>query len=491
MLIIPAIDIINGKCVRLKRGDYSSKKVYANNPVKVALEFEKKGAKMLHIIDLDGARNGRPENIKIISEIRSVVKIPIEAGGGMRSAKTAEEYLKIGIDRIIIGTRAVEDINFAKKLVRRFGNRKIVIGIDVVNNKLAINGWQKKSPENYLLFAKRLKKIGVTEVVFTDISKDGMLMSPNFSIIKKLADIGFNLIASGGISTIQDIKRLNNLNIYGAIIGKALYEKKLNLAEAFKAAKPLSNLTKRIIPCLDFAGGKIVKGVNFKNLRDSGDPIELGKKYSDEGADELVFLDIKASKENRKTVLDVVRRISENIFIPFTVGGGIKNMNDIKSLLLSGADKVSINTMAVLNPKLISDASKRFGSQCVVVAIDAKKVNGRYKVFIKGGAEETEIDAILWAKKAGELGAGEILLTSIDRDGTQKGFDIDLLKKVSEVVSVPVIASGGAGSLQDLKNALIDGKADAVLAASLFHYDKISIKEAKKYLSFYNLPIRL
>ncbi|HBB02343.1 MAG: imidazole glycerol phosphate synthase subunit HisF, cyclase [Candidatus Peregrinibacteria bacterium GW2011_GWF2_38_29] len=491
MLIIPAIDIINGECVRLRKGDYGSKTVYFKNPVKVARKFEKDGAKMLHIVDLDAAKSGKPENLKTIIKIRKIVNIPIEIGGGIRSLEIADKYIKAGVNRLIIGTKAIENLNFIKDLIKRFGAEKIVVGLDAINGKLATNGWLKKSNIDYLVFAKKLKKIGITEIIFTDISRDGMLTKPNFKAISELARMNFNLIASGGISDISDVEILSGLNIYGIIIGKALYENKVCLREAVDAVKPLTNLTKRIIPCLDVANSRVVKGINFKNLKDSGDPVELGKKYSEEGADELVFLDIKATKENRKTTLDMVRRISENVFIPFTVGGGVSNITDIKNLLLSGADKVSINTAAVLNPALIFKAAKKFGNQCIVVAIDAKKINGKYKVFTRGGSQKTGLDVFEWTKKVESLGAGEILLTSMDRDGTKRGFDIELLEKISSAVKIPVIASGGAGSLKDLKIALNEGKADAVLAASLFHFNEISISQAKKYLSKFNIPMRI
>ena len=237
--------------------------------------------------------------------------------------------------------------------------------------------------------------------------------------------------------------------------------------------------------------GKVVKGVSFENLQDVGDPVALGKKYSDESADELVFLDISASKEGRETMFDVVEKVAKEVFIPFTVGGGINSIGQIRKLLQLGADKVSLNTAAVQNPALISEAARAFGQQCVVVAIDAKKKGDSYGVFLKGGTEETELDAIEWAKEAERRGAGEILLTSMDKDGTKAGYDIELLRRVSLAVRIPVIASGGAGSLEDLRAACTDGKADAVLVASLFHYGEHSIKEAKEYLSKAGIPMRI
>lgn len=249
-------------------------------------------------------------------------------------------------------------------------------------------------------------------------------------------------------------------------------------------------LAKRIIPCLDVKDGRTVKGTTFVNLRDAGDPVELACEYSNQGADELVFLDITATNEKRRTFAELVKRIAENINIPFTVGGGISSIEDIEILLSCGADKVSINTYAVRNPQIIAEAAKRFGSQCIVLAIDAKKVNGSYKVFLNGGRIETEIDAIEWAKEGAQLGAGEILLTSMDKDGTKDGFDIELTKAVSESVKIPVIASGGAGNYEHFKRVFIDGLADAALAASIFHFREIEIQSLKDYLASEKIPVR-
>ena len=250
-------------------------------------------------------------------------------------------------------------------------------------------------------------------------------------------------------------------------------------------------LKKRIIPCLDVNKGRVVKGVNFVNLRDEGDPVDLAKYYNEEGADELVFLDITASVEDRDIILDIVKDTADQVFIPLTIGGGIRNLDDIRKILMAGADKVSINSAAVKNPEIIKKGANKFGSQCIVVAIDAKKNDeNNWEVFIHGGRKSTGIDVIKWAKRVERLGAGEILLTSMDKDGTQNGYDIDLLKKVSEEVTIPVIASGGAGSPEHLKDAILKGKADAVLAASIFHEKEYTIEEVKDYLASNGIPVR-
>lgn len=282
-----------------------------------------------------------------------------------------------------------------------------------------------------------------------------------------------------------------------------------------------NNLAKRIIPCLDVKNGRVVKGINFVNLRDAGDPVETAAKYSVAGADEIVFLDITASVEKRKTMIDVVERTAERVFIPLTVGGGINNITDIRELLHAGCDKISINTAAVKNPRLITEGADKFGSQCIVVAIDAKAVHSsqsivhrqeqskrkfktstlstmnhelstsQWEVYVHGGRTPTGIDVVKWAKKAEKLGAGEILLTSMDKDGTKDGYDIELTRAVSESVNIPVIASGGAGNLKHLYDVLDKGKSDAVLAASIFHYGEYSIKETKQYLKKRGIAIRV
>ena len=251
--------------------------------------------------------------------------------------------------------------------------------------------------------------------------------------------------------------------------------------------------TKRIIPCLDVNNGRVVKGVNFVNLIDAGDPVAVAAAYDKAGADEVVFLDITASSDNRRTVVDIVRKVAEKVFIPFTVGGGIRTVEDFKAVLREGADKVAVNSAAIMNPNLISEAADKFGSQCVVVAIDAKRrADGSgWNIFKNGGRVDMGIDAVEWAMKADKLGAGEILLTSMDCDGTKNGYDIELTRMISENVSVPVIASGGAGTLEHFYDALDAGKADAALAASLFHFKELEIKEVKQYLRERGVSVRL
>jgi len=253
----------------------------------------------------------------------------------------------------------------------------------------------------------------------------------------------------------------------------------------------LNGLAKRVIPCLDVNNGRVVKGVNFVELKDAGDPVKIAKRYNDEGADEITFLDITASYENRETIVDIVKNVAKEVFIPLTVGGGIRKLDDIYTLLNVGCDKVSINSSAVSNPNLINDGAKRFGSQCIVVAIDVKKTsNNSYNVFVKGGREDTRLDALIWAKEVYNRGAGEILLTSMDTDGVKQGFDLEITEQISKLIDIPVIASGGAGTMQHFKEVYEIG-ASAALAASIFHFKEIAIMDLKRYLQKNNINVRI
>lgn len=483
MLIIPAIDIIGGKCVRLSQGDYSKVKNYDYDLVEVAQKFKKEGIKLLHIVDLEGAKEGKLSNFKKIIEIVEKTGLSLQVGGGVRTLEDATKILKSGIKRVILGTSALNDTKLVKTLIKTFGADRVAVSVDVKKGMIMINGWTKNSNLTLKKVFVELKNNGVKILIFTDIKQDGMLKGVNLKNIKKVLGKGFKVIVAGGITSMEDVKQLEKLGAYGCIIGKALYEGKIELPRP-------NNLAKRIIPCMDIKDGRVVKGVNFINLKDAGDPVKLGKYYSEMGADELVFLDIMATIEKRDTLYNLVKRISENINIPFTVGGGIKSIKDIRMLLRSGADKVSIGSYAVENPDFVKKAANKFGSQCIVISIDPKRIKGEWKVFIKGGRENTNIDAIKFAKQMENLGAGELLVNSLDRDGMKSGYDISLLKSITTTVNIPVIASSGAGSKEDFLKAFIEANVDAALAASLFHYGEIKIPELKQYLLKNNVTIR-
>jgi cyclase len=328
---------------------------------------------------------------------------------------------------------------------------------------------------------------GVRKVISTDIQTDGTLQGPSVKMYRAVLDRypGLDLTASGGLGSLDDLRALNDAGIRSVISGKAFYESKIPLRPY-----PLDTLARRIIPCLDVKDGRVVKGVNFVGLRDAGDPVELARSYSEQGADELVFLDITATHEKRKTLSRLVRQVAETVNIPFTVGGGIAGLDDVNAMLASGADKVSVNSAAVRDPAIINKMAARFGSQCIVLAVDARQENGTWQVYLNGGRLPTGIDLFEWVDEAVDRGAGEVLFTSMDHDGTRKGYANEVLAGISRMVDVPLIASGGAGELSHFRDAFLKGKADAALAAGLFHYGELSIAEVKNYLAANGIVVR-
>lgn len=491
MFLIPAIDIIEGQCVRLKKGDFNEITYYSDNLLRVAQDFENAGAKFLHLVDLDGARKGKLINLKAIKEVLAATKASVQIGGGIRTFKDVEKLFKLGVTSVVLGTSVVEDQIFVKRVVEIFGAEKVLVALDFKKNELAISGWEKNSSKKVKDVLKFLKLLGLKTLIITDISRDGMLNGPNLALFKKFLDIGFEVIASGGVSCLNDLLLLKKLGVKGVIIGKALYEKKINLEEAIELVGSENFLAVRVIPCLDVKDGRVVKGIGFKNLRDIGDPVLFGKKYSDAGADELVFLDISATQEGRKAFVSMIKSVAMEINIPFVVGGGVSTIADVKRLLKAGADKVSIGSAAVTSSGFVSKVARYFGSQCIVVSIDVKREKDSWKVYIKGGNERTELDVVDFAKEMEKSGAGELLVNSLDRDGTKEGFDIEVLSAITKAVNIPVIASSGAGRIGDFVEVIKKAKVQAVLAASIFHEEKFSIKEVKQNLENNNINVRL
>ncbi len=497
MLLIPAIDIIDGKCVRLSQGDYAQKKIYNESPLEVAKEFQAAGITHLHLVDLDGAKSHHIVNHEVLKTIAQNTGLQVDFGGGIKSDEDAQTAFESGAQQITVGSIAVKSRETVLRWLQQYGAEKIILGADVKGESIAINGWQESSSLNLFDFLEDYIRHGIQYVICTDISKDGMLQGPSFALYKKILSRfpEIKLIASGGVSSMEDLFRLDEMGLYGAIIGKAIYEGNISLQQlaAFHTSNVQTStggVAKRIIPCLDIKDGRTVKGVNFVNLRDAGDPVELAKIYAEQGADELVFLDITATHERRKTLIELVERVAQNINIPFTVGGGISSVDDVHALLKSGADKVSVNSSAVRNPQLLNEISDRFGNQCLVLAIDAKQVGDRWKVFLNGGRLETERELFEWAKEGEQRGAGEILFTSMNHDGTKNGFANEALRRLSETVNIPVIASGGAGTMQHFADTFTLGKADAALASSIFHFKEIRIPDLKKFLSAAGLRMR-
>ena len=477
-MIIPAIDLLNGEAVRLLRGDYASKTVYSRDPAGLAKTFERMGAKYLHIVDLDGAKRGEAVNAEVISKIRESVSIPMQAGGGIRNAESAAMYLEgMGINRIILGTAAANDSNFVRDMIKKYGAERIVAGVDVRNGTAATNGWLEDSGADYLEFIGRLKHIGVRNIVVTDISKDGALTSPNWDMYERIS--GVNVMVSGGVSCQDDIEKASKY--YGVIVGKAYYEGKV----------VLTMTEKRIIACLDTVNGRAVKGVNFIDLAYIGDTVEMAKRYEEQGADEIALLDITATNEQRESMYALLERAASELSVPITLGGGIRSVDDFRKALACGASKVSINSAAVANPELINAVSSEFGRQRVVIAIDGKKAEDGYHVYIKGGREDTGLSVTEWAKKCEALGAGEILLTSIDRDGARNGYDIEMTRAVCRAVGIPVIASGGCGKIDDIIDVFKQTGCDAALVASLFHYGKATVNDVKSAMERNDIPCRI
>lgn len=499
MLVIPAIDIIGGTCVRLAQGNFAKRTIYNSDPVAVAKDFEQQGAQFLHVVDLDGARSGFSVNAATVLAIAKAVSIPIQVGGGIRSYNQARAYFESGVEKIILSTVAIEDPQLLERLIADFGSSRVEVSVDIKDGNIATRGWLGRSTQTVSDFIAVLKKIGITSVIVTDTSRDGLLKGPNFDLAKQFIYAGFITIAAGGISSLSDIREFNKVGAFGVIVGKAVYEGMVCLREAQQSVTYKNDLTKRVIPCLDVDGGRVVKGRCFSDLRDVGDPVELGERYGELGADELVFLDISATRENRKTFRELVAKIAKEVDVPFTVGGGISTIEDIRRLLNAGADKVSIGSAAVKNPDFIGEAAQYFGSQCIVVSVDAKRVDGGasdgtsgcWKLYIRGGTEETNIDAVEFSQQMERLGAGELLVNSLDRDGMGGGFDLDLLRSISGCVNIPVIASSGAGSAQDFLTVFRDTDVDAALGASVFHYHEMDIMELKKFLFRNNISIRI
>ena len=494
MLVIPAIDIHNGKCVRLFQGDFGKVTEYSDNPVQIARGWADQGAQMLHVVDLDGAKAGQPVNLDVVRRIAGETSLPVQLGGGLRTPVHAESAFAAGATRVIMGTAACDDSGILRELIRLYGDR-IMVSIDCDRGVVMTDGWLRSSRLTAGELARRMLDLGIRTVVYTDVSRDGTLRGVNVDAIADLLSTGVSVIAAGGVGSPDDLRRLKPLKpqgLLGVIIGRALYTGAIKLADALRVAG-----SRRIIPCLDTKDGRVVKGVGFKRLKDAGDPLELALAYEDEGADELVLLDISATEEGRGTCLDAVRRISSALSIPLTVGGGIGSLDDARRVLDAGACKVGINTAAVRNPELVEAAARAFGSHRIVVAIDAAASPdanpdaGRWVVCVSGGKQRTQLDLVEWARTVERLGAGEILLTSIDRDGATGGYDLCQIRAVSQAVSIPVIASGGAGALEHFRSAFVEGGADAALAASVFHFGVLRVGEVKEYLAKEGVDVRL
>jgi cyclase len=483
--IIPAIDLIGGKCVRLTGGKFDSMKVYSDDPLEMARKFRDQGIAYLHLVDLDGARTGVPAHIGLLKEIASISGLKVDFGGGIRTREAFKSVLDAGADRVSIGSLAVTRPAELEEWLLDFGVDRVILGVDVKNEKVAYHGWQAESAIDWQEFIGYWTGKGINRIFCTDVDRDGALKGPAIELYDRILKQfpGIELIASGGVSGMEDIVALEQAGLKGVIVGKAIYEGKLPSLKR-------GGLAKRIIPCLDIRDGRTVKGVNFVDIRDAGDPVELAIRYAQEGADELVFLDITATIEGRKTFPLLVRQIAKVLNIPFTVGGGISTFEDAAILLEAGADKISLNSAAVKSPEIINRLAKSFGNQFVVLAIDARETVG-WEVYVNGGRVPTGKNLFDWAREGQERGCGEILFTSMNHDGTRNGFATEALAHLASHLTIPVIASGGAGKPEHFLDAFSKGKADAALAASVFHFGDIPIPELKRYLYNQGITVRI
>jgi cyclase len=490
MDVIPSLDLLGGRVVRLTHGDFASARFYGE-PERVLDALNVPCGTRLHIVDLEGSRSGRPIETGIVRRL-ALRDLVVQVGGGIRSLDDARRWLDCGAERLVVGTVAAAAPALLAELVETFGAERIVPAVDVRDDVVRTEGWERASETSLAEVFAHIEALGIAEALVTDIARDGVLRGPSFALYRRLSAMTrVRLIASGGVSTVSDVVSLARLrNVSGCVIGKALLEGRLDLGATLAREAMPNAIPERVIPCLDVRDGRVVKGVSFAHIRDAGDPVACAMRYEAEGADELVMLDISATDRAENTALDTVRRVAESLFIPLTVGGGVRGLDDFRALLRAGADRVAINTAALRRPALIEECAREFGVQAVVLSCDARRDGDRWRAVVRGGRERTEVDAVDWCSKAERLGAGEILLTSVDRDGTNTGFDLELLRAVTGKLKIGVIASGGAGRVEDFRDAIETGGARAVLAASLFHDGVLTVADVKRHLAAEGIPIR-
>jgi phosphoribosylformimino-5-aminoimidazole carboxamide ribotide isomerase/imidazole glycerol phosphate synthase glutamine amidotransferase subunit len=501
---LPALDLRHGRAVRLRQGDPSRETVFADDPVALVAAWRDAGVRRVHVVDLDAAFGELPQR-QLIARMAGVM--PVQLGGGLRDRESIAWALGAGCERLVIGSLVARDPEGFRELALEHPGR-LVPALDVAGGEVRVAGWREGAPRTLAELCALLRGLPCPAVLVTDVERDGMLAGPNVELTRRAArETGLPALLSGGVRSLADLQAAAQIpEIAGAVVGRALYEGAFTVEEALRGFTPRSSLpatsspapgegesglARRVIPCLDVRDGRVVKGVRFENLADQGDPAEAAQRYAEQGADEIVFLDITAAPEGRDTDLGWVRRAAERVFIPLTVGGGVRSEDDVRRLLLAGADKVGVNSAAVEDPDLIRRLANRFGSQCVVLSVDARRRTGEgWEVVTQGGRKPTGRDALAWIREGVDRGAGEILLTSIDRDGTKDGYDLDLLAAATAAVGVPVIASGGAGTLDHLASGLAAGAA-AVLAASIFHQGAHTVGEVKDAIARAGFPVRL
>jgi cyclase len=486
MELIPSLDLLGGRAVRLLKGDFRSARDYGA-PADVLDALQIPPGMRVHVVDLEGSRTGRPVETETVRTL-AARDVTVQVGGGIRTLDDARRWLDCGARRVVVGTLPAEDPALFEKIVATLGPDVVIPAIDTRDGAIRTRGWEHENETPVRKVLAHCESLKIAEILATEISHDGALRGPSFRLYRELArKTSMRVIASGGVTTHHDVVSLARLgNVSGCVIGRALLENKVSVPQLSARLATPSTIPERVIPCLDVRDGRVVKGVSFTNLRDSGDPVACAMRYEEEGADELVMLDVSATMRDSETALETVRAVANAIFIPLTVGGGVRNLEQFRALLRAGADRVAINTAALERPELIRECSREFGTQAVVLSCDARGS----LAAVRSGSQTSDVDVVSWCRKAEELGAGEILLTSVDRDGSGSGFDLELLRSVTSQVAIGVIASGGAGSLDDFRDAIEIGGARAVLAASLFHDQVLRVSDVKRYLAQEGIPVR-
>lgn len=486
--VVPSIDILGGEVVRLFRGSYDHVTRYGSADEVVASWNAPAGTR-IHVVDLEGARDGTFALTDLVARLAR--RYRLQVGGGIRCSDDVERAVAAGASRVVTGTMAVRDPLELRRAIERVGASRVVVALDLLEGEIRVAGWRSTHRADLDAVLLDLEAAGVEEILVTDVGRDGAMTGPAFDLYRDLGSrTSMRILASGGLARLDDVTMLaRGGSACGVIVGRALQDRVFSFLEAIQAAarRPLPA---RVIPCLDVRGGRVVKGVRFQSIRDAGDVVECARRYEAEGADEIVLLDISATAEEREASRETVRRVADQLFVPLTVGGGVRSVDDFRRLLRAGADRVAMNSAAVEDPSLVERCAGEFGVQAVVVACDARRVSGGWEVMTRAGSATTGLDAVAWSRRAAELGAGEILLTSIDRDGTQTGFDCALTRAVTGETGIGVIASGGAGRFEHFHEAIESGGASAVLAASLFHDGIMSIGALKEYLDKSGVAVR-
>lgn len=491
MELVVAVDLLDGEAVRLRQGRFDAPRRFGDprRYVEGALDA---GARWFHVVDLDRARTpGDRRNADMVGDLIALVREAggsVEVGGGVRTARDIAELLETGASRVVLGTALVEET------LDELDPEHLVAALDYRRGdegalEVVVSAWERSGGRRLLEASARLFARGVRTQLLTDVGRDGMASGPDLGTYQGLCEVvPVEVIASGGVASADDLAKLAAIRgARGAVCRRRDCAPRW-LARVRRGTQRMQSV--RVIPCLDVAEGRVVKGVSFVELRDAGDPVELAERYVAEGADELVFLDITASIEERSTLVDLVERVASRVFIPFTVGGGVRVLGDVAALLEAGADKVSMNSAAVADLGLVEAVAGRYGSQCAVVAIDAARTGaGDWEVRTHGGRRPTGLDVETWVRRVSDAGAGELLVTSMDRDGTRAGYDTDLYELVLSCTSLPVIASGGVGIVEHFVDGARTG-VTGLLAASVFHYGELSVAQVKAALDAAGLVVR-